>query len=385
MKNILITGGDGFCGWPTSLLLKSHGHNVVIVDNFKRRNIDLELGVNSITNIKTLSQRLKTTKDIVGHIDFIYCDVSKDYDKLKNIIKEYNIDTIIHFAEQKSAPYSMIDSEHMRYTIDSNINGVSNVLNAIVEVNKDIHLVHLGTMGVYGYKDEFGEIPEGYLDITIKSTGKDTSILFPTDPGSVYHMTKSLDQILFYFYNKNWGLKITDLHQGIVWGTQTEQTKLHTDLVNRFDYDGQWGTVLNRFVAQAAINHPLTVHGTGGQTRAFIHLNDSVNCIRLSVENPPEKNERVRIFNQVTECLTVRDLAKLISDKTGVEIHNQTNPRKERAENGLKVSNNGLLNLGHKAITLNDELLNDVFFLAENYKDNIMKENIIAKVKWDKQ
>ena len=379
--NILIVGGDGFCGWPVSLELCSKGHSVVIADNFSRRKIDEELGTNSITNIRTLQQRLKTAKNIIGTIEFEHIDISREYDRLVSIIIQYSIDTIIHFGELKSAPYSMIDSYHMRINVDNNVNGTTNILTAITETNPDIHLIHMGTMGVYGYNDAFGKIPEGYLDVTVSSTQQQASILFPTDPGSIYHMTKSIDQILFYYYNKNWNIKITDLHQGIVWGAQTEKTKLHEDFVNRFDYDGIYGTVLNRFLVQAAINHPLTVHGTGGQTRAFIHIEDSVNCICLAAENPPEHHQ-VRIFNQISEVLNVRGLAELIANKTGVDINYQENPRNELEENTLEVENTGLLNLGHVPITLNDHLLDDIYFVASQYKHNINKEQIIASVLW---
>ena len=370
--NVLVVGGDGFCGWPTSLELLSRGHKVVIIDNFMRREIDKELGANSITNIQPLEIRIEKAKELINNdLHFVQMDVTREYDKLVDTINTYSIDTIIHFAEIKSAPYSMIDASHMRHTVDHNINATTNILTAIVHTNRDIHLVHLGTMGVYGYKDEFGPIPEGYLDITIKETNHDTSILWPTDPGSVYHATKSLDQILFQFYNKNWKLYITDLHQGIVWGAQTALTKRHTDLVNRFDYDGIYGTVLNRFVVESAVNHPLTVHGTGGQKRGFIHIEDTAGCIRRAVENHPEDASRVRIFNQASEVRQVNELAEMIKEKTGVEINYIENPRKERAENNLIIKNEGLQGLGFEPILLQDQLLEDIMFIAQEYKENI--------------
>jgi UDP-sulfoquinovose synthase len=237
-------------------------------------------------------------------------------------------------------------------------------------------------MGVYGYSREFGSIPEGYLNVTINETGAETDILYPTNPGSVYHMTKSLDQILFQFYNKNWKLKITDLHQGIVWGTQTEETKLHPSLVNRFDYDGIYGTVLNRFITQAAIDHPLTVYGTGGQRRAFIHINDTTECVRLATENPPEDVSKVRIFNQVSEVRGVEELAMIINNKYGTEIKYYDNPRKELSENDLEVHNEGLVSLGFEPILLKDNLIDDVKFIANELKDNIDVSNIMSSPKW---
>lgn len=383
--NILVVGGDGFCGWPTSLELLSNGHSVTIIDNLLRRKIDENFSTNSLTEIASLDQRVKTANTFFDdRLKFEILDVAKEYNKLVNIIIKNNIDTIVHFGEIRAAPYSMVDSVRSRETIDNNINATSNILNAIAYEKRDIHLVHLGTMGVYGYKDDFGKIPEGYLDINVKSTNADTQILFPTDPGSVYHMTKSLDQIMFQFYCKNWKLKITDLHQGIIWGTQTRNTKLHPDLVNRFDYDGLYGTVLNRFIVESVANYPLTVHGTGGQKRAFIHIQDCADCVTRAVENIPT-SEKVRIFNQVAEVKGVLELAKMIQDKTNVEINFQENPRNERAENELEVENQGLQSLGFKPTLLDDGLVDDIFFITENVKKNINTSVIDAtKYKWVK-
>lgn len=374
--NILVIGGDGFCGWPTTLELLSRGHRVIIADNLLRRKIDISLKTNSLTEIKSLETRVNTAKCLISnHLGYKILDVASDYRGLLNLILENDIDTIVHFGEIRSAPYSMIDREKSRETVNNNINSTSNILNAIVETNKDIHLVHLGTMGVYGYKDDFGMIPEGYLNVVVKSTGKETSILFPTDPGSVYHMTKSMDQLMFQFYNKNWGIKITDLHQGIVWGTQTRLTKLHDDLVNRFDYDGIYGTVLNRFIVESAVNHPLTVYGTGGQRRAFIHIEDTAECIRRVVETLPSV-DKVRIFNQVSEVRGVKELADLVSSKTGAQIQFVENPRKEKSQNDLYVENVGLKSLGFNPKLLNDSLIDDIIFISDLYKDNILKETI---------
>ncbi len=266
MKKILVLGGDGFCGWPTALHLSNIGHEVTIVDNLVRRKIDIDLEAESLTPITPISTRLQVWKEITNkQIDFYNLNIAQDYYRLLELIKEIKPEAIIHFAEQRSAPYSMFSERTKRYTVDNNLNATHNVLCAIVESGLDIHLLHLGSIGVYGYQTVGMEIPEGYLPVTIKSAfghTLDKEILYPVNPDSIYHLTKSQDQLFFFYYNKNNGIRITDLHQGIVWGTQTEETKRDERLINRFDYDGIYGTVLNRFLVQAAVNHPLTVYGT---------------------------------------------------------------------------------------------------------------------------
>ena len=288
---VLVLGGDGFCGWPTSLHLSDKGHDVIVVDNLSRREIDLELEVESLTPIRPMGERIRTWKELTGKdIGFVLLNLAEEYERFLELLRDERPDAIVHFGEQRAAPYSMRNSATKRYTVDNNVRGTHNVLVAIVESGLDIALVHLGTMGVYGYGwSGSAPIPEGYLTVKVPTPDGEIEreILHPANPGSVYHMTKTLDQLLFAFYAKNDQLRITDLHQGIVWGTQTPQTALDERLINRFDYDGDYGTVLNRFLMQAAIGHPLTVHGTGGQTRAFIHIRDTVRCIQIALENPP--------------------------------------------------------------------------------------------------
>lgn len=377
---IIVLGGDGFCGWPTSLKLAKEGHEVHILDNLSRRRIDDELKSNSLTNIHPIGVRLDTARYKGYNIRFWNIDITQ-YGYLAKAVNEIKPDAIVHFAEQRAAPYSMIGQHERRYTVDNNVTGTHNVLNAIVDHSPDTHLVHLGTMGVYGYSKDFGAVPEGYLNVKVNSTQKDTDILYPTNPGSVYHMTKSLDQLLFQFYNKNWGVKITDLHQGIVWGTQTEETMEDERFVNRFDYDGVYGTVLNRFISQAATGNDLTIYGTGGQKRAFIHIQDTANCVRLAIENPADGN-KVRIFNQVSEVRSVKELAEIISKAYGSDIQYHDNPRKELAENDLEVDNTGLRSLGFEPITLSVSLIDDVRYIAEKMKENLKPENIMTSPRW---
>ena len=387
---VIVLGGDGFCGWPCAVNLAEQNHDVIIVDNLSRRKIDIDLEVESLTPISSITERLSAWEETGGKpMRFLNMDISKQYQKLLNLLIDEKPDSVIHFAEQRAAPYSMKSSFTKRYTVDNNVNGTHNLLAAIVESNLDIHVVHLGTMGVYGYGSHRGAtIPEGYLKVEVPQPDGsrfEEEILHPASPGSVYHMTKTLDQLLFLYYNKNDLVRITDLHQGIVWGTNTEATLKDPRLTNRFDYDGDYGTVLNRFLMQAAIGYPLSVHGTGGQTRAFIHIKDSVKCVQLALENPPKSGERVKIFNQMTESHQVGELAKKVASLTGADINYLPNPRNEAVENDLIVDNKCFIELGLNPTTLDNGLLEEVVEVAKKYSNRCDLKRIPCVSSWTKK
>lgn len=395
---IIVLGGDGFVGWPVSLRLSKDGHDVTIVDNFARRNADSELGCESLTPIRFLGERVKIWKELTGRkISFKRVDVAKNYYGLYDVICKVKPEVIIHLAEQRAAPYSMKSEIHKRYTINNNITATHNVLCAIVESGLDIHLVHIGSTGVYGYQDSDAPIPEGYLDYWVeKSDAKGLENLhsldrfvkmrdlYPMRPGSIYHTTKTMDAMLFRFYAQNDGVKITDLHQGIIWGVNTPETYMHEGLINRFDYCGDYGTVLNRFLMQGATGHPITVYGTGGQTRAFIHVQNTCDCIGLAIAEPPQRFDEVKIFNQTTEQLQLKELAHIVSKYTGAQVQYCSNPRVENESNSLVLENKKFLELGLEPIKVDSSKFDEICQTANQYKHRIKKEVIYCTSVWRK-
>jgi len=379
---VLVLGGDGYCGWPTALYLSKRGHQVAIADNFCRRLWDHELGAQTLTPIRPLPERLRTWFEVTGNaIESFVGDVT-DFEFLSAIIGEFEPDAVVHFAEQRAAPYSMIDRQHAVFTQVNNIVGTLNVLFALKELRPECHLVKLGTMGEYGTPNI--DIEEGY--IKIQHNGREDVLPFPKQPGSFYHLSKVHDSHNIAFCCKIWGLRATDLNQGVVYGTVTDEVHLHEALVNRFDYDEVFGTALNRFCVQAAISHPLTVYGSGGQTRGFLDIRDTVRCIELACLHPAAKGE-FRVFNQFTEQFTVLQLAQLVevaAKKLGlrVTINHLPDPRVEAEEHYYNAKHSKLVDLGLKPHLLSESLLDSLVNIAVQYRDRIDTSILMPRVDW---
>src|SRR5271165_6254877 len=379
---ICVLGGDGYCGWATALYLSGKGHAVSVVDNFLRRQWDFELGVQTLTPIQPLSDRLRVWQELAGKSIELFTGDVTDYEFLSSVIQTVQPDAVVHFAEQRSAPYSMIDRKHAIFTQVNNVAGTLNVLFAIQEFQPDCHLVKLGTMGEYGTPNI--DIEEGY--IRIQHNGREDVLPFPKQPGSFYHLSKVHDSHNIMFACKIWGLRATDLNQGVVYGTVTDETALDPALVNRFDYDEVFGTALNRFCAQAAIEHPITVYGKGGQTRGFLDIRDTVRCIELACLNPAARGE-FRVFNQFTEQFSVLELAQMVhvaGERLGlnVRIEHLPDPRVEAEEHYYNAKHTKLAELGLKPHLLSESLLDSLVNIAIEHRDRVDLSLLMPRVNW---
>ena len=379
---ILIAGGDGFCGWPTALYFSERGHEVAIADSMIRRQWDDELGSNSLTPIATLKERVTTWKNVSGKDITIFVGDLTDYDFVESMFRAFEPDTIVHYAEQRSAPYSMIDRKHAVFTQMNNVVGTLNVLYAMKEVVPDCHLIKLGTMGEYGTPNI--DIEEGYL--TVQHNGREDVLPYPKQPFSFYHLSKVHDSHNIMFTCRSWGIRATDLNQGVVYGLWTDETKRHEKLYNRIDYDGVFGTALNRFCIQAAVGHPLTVYGKGGQTRAFLDIRDTLQCVELAALNPADKGE-FRVFNQFTEQFSVLELAErvaAVAKEMGLnpEIAHLENPRVEKEQHYYNAKHTKLMDLGLKPHLLSDDLIRELIETADRYKDRVGFGVIAPNATW---
>ncbi|MER3432514.1 MAG: NAD-dependent dehydratase [Leptolyngbya sp. ERB_1_1] len=379
---VLVIGGDGYCGWATALYLSNRGHEVGILDSLVRRHWDNELCIDTLTPIAPIKQRLQRWKDLTGKtIDLFIGDIT-NYEFLSKSLDRFQPDAIVHFGEQRSAPFSMIDREHAVLTQTNNVVGTLNLLYIMKEKFPDCHLVKLGTMGEYGTPNI--DIEEGY--ITIEHNGRKDTLPYPKQPGSMYHLSKVHDSHNIHFACRIWGLRATDLNQGVVYGVLTEETGMDELLINRLDYDGVFGTALNRFCIQAAIGHPLTVYGKGGQTRGFLDIRDTVRCVELALETPAAPGE-FRVFNQFTELFGVGELASMVQ-KAGtamglkIEVKNFDNPRIEKEEHYFNAKNTNLLDLGLQPHYLSDSLLDSLLNFAVKYKHRVDNDEILPKVTW---
>ena len=379
---VAVLGGDGYCGWATALYLSNKGHSVAIVDNFCRRQWDYELGVQTLTPIRPLADRLSVWQQLTGkQIELFVGDVM-DYDFLSSTIQAFEPEAVVHFAEQRAAPYSMIDRKHAVFTQVNNVVGTLNLLFALREFQPDCHLIKLGTMGEYGTPNI--DIEEGY--ITIEHNGRKDVLPYPKQPGSFYHLSKVHDSHNIMFTCKIWGLRATDLNQGVVYGTMTDEVGLDEALINRFDYDEVFGTVLNRFCVQAAIGVPLTVYGKGGQTRGFLDIRDTVRCVEIACLNPAARGE-FRVFNQFTEQFSVLDLARMVKEEgkklgLAVEVNHLPDPRVEAEEHYYNAKHSKLIELGLQPHLLSDSLLDSLMNIAMKYRDRIDSTMMLPKVNW---
>jgi UDP-sulfoquinovose synthase len=376
---ILVLGGDGYLGWPTALHLSACGHDVAVADNFARRGYDHELGVDSLVPIETLQTRVAVWREYTGKDIRCYIGDLVDAPFTYHIVEDFQPDAVVHFAEQRAAPYSMVDRKHAVYTQTNNVIGNLNLLYAIAETNPDIHLVKLGTMGEYGTPNI--DIEEGWLEVEHK--GRKDRVLFPKRPGSFYHLSKVHDSHNIEFACRIWNLRATDLNQGVVYGQQTPETARDERLATRFDYDAVFGTVLNRFVIQSVLGQPLTVYGEGSQTRGLIDIRDTVRCVQIACENPADQGE-FRVFNQMTESMSVGQIAETIArcSPDAVKIEHLDNPRVELYGHYYNVTHTRLVELGLEPHLLSDTLIDSLLGITKRYAHRVRLEALRPTIQW---
>ena len=376
---ILVLGGDGYLGWPTALHLSGRGHEITVVDNLVRREYDREMGVDSLVPIAPLQDRVTRWEQVSGHAVNVRIGNLTDAAFTYRVVAEARPDAIVHFGEQRSAPYSMIDRSHAVYTQMNNVVGTLNVLYAIAAQNPQIHLVKLGTMGEYGTPNI--DIEEGFIEIT--HNGRTDVVPFPKQPGSFYHLSKVHDSHNIAFACRIWGLKATDLNQGIVYGQETDETTLHDDLATRFDYDAVFGTVLNRFCVQAVVGHPLTVYGAGGQTRGMLDIRDTLACVELALLHPPADGE-YRVFNQFTESFSVRQMAQMVAEAYPGEvvIEHLEDPRVEKEEHYYNAAHTKLLDLGLEPHLLEAPTIKALLDVADRWRHRVDLAAVSPTVRW---
>jgi UDP-sulfoquinovose synthase len=379
---VAVLGGDGYCGWATALYLSKKGHTVAIADNYCRRQWDYELGVQTLTPIRPLAERLNVWQDLTGETIELFVGDVTEYDFLSSVVQSFEPDAVVHFAEQRAAPYSMIDRKHAVFTQVNNVVGTLNLLFALREFQPDCHLIKLGTMGEYGTPNI--DIEEGY--ITIEHNGRRDTVPYPKQPGSFYHLSKVHDSHNIMFACKIWGIRATDLNQGVVYGTTTDEVSMSEALINRFDYDEVFGTVLNRFCVQAAIGQPLTVYGKGGQTRGFLDIRDTVRCIEIACMNPAARGE-CRVYNQFTEQFSVLQLAHMVQDagkKLGltVKVDHLPDPRVEAEEHYYNAKHSKLIELGLQPHLLSNSLIDSLMNLAMKYRDRVDANVMMPRINW---
>lgn len=369
---VMVIGGDGYCGWPTALRLSRLGHRVSIVDNFCRRRIGQTLGVESLIPISTLDERLSAWSALGGTpVSAHEIDVAEDIESVCKLMEEVRPEAVIHFGEQRSVPYSMGSPAGGLFTVRNNLLATTNLLEALVQTQTDAHVIHLGSIGVYGYETLGYEIPEGYQRVRrVEPSGElgpEHESLHPFNPVSKYHLTKAMDHLGLAYYAAKHGVRATDLCQGTVWGAETEETRRDPRLANRFDYDPIFGTVLNRFALQTALGKPISVYGTGEQTRAFIHIEDVLGCIEGALASPPQQRRRVKVVNQIAECMRIKDLANLFAEQSDSEVAHFDSPRSEPDANELFASNQGVKSFGVTPITVSRSSVDNLIEFTRGY------------------